>query len=155
KRIALSSRAFARGRTFLTRHAAPATCGEAIDVPLATRFASSLPYIAITVSTPLPVMSGKKRPMSPDSGPFDEKEAMTLLLSHAAAVMPLAVEELLAVENPSLAAAVTGSTLAFSAHASIACWLTSVGFGLDEYDMFATEMLCRTLSAATFCQAAA
>ena len=86
----------------------------------------------MTVLTPFARMSGKKRVVSPDSGPREEKLATVLTVAVAAATAsPLAVEELLDVEELLFPAAVTGTTSALSATASIACWLTSSGLGLD------------------------
>ena len=64
--------------------------------------------------------------------PPEEKLATVLLVgSMAATARPLAVDELPTVlPGPLLAEAVTGSTLALTAQASMACWLTSVGLGL-------------------------
>src|SRR5688572_24087504 len=129
RRSAFSSRACVPGRAARTSPAAPATCGEAIEVPLATQRESSLPYRAITVFTPFAVRSGKNRAASPNSGPREENVAIARLLSHAPTARPFAVEELKAEEAPSFPAPVTGRTFAFSAQASRACWLTSTGLG--------------------------
>jgi hypothetical protein len=155
KRTALIASALSEGRAFLTSTAAPHTCGAAADVPLPTRSVVSLPNFGMTTETPCAVMSGKNRCESPKSGPREELIHTTLAASQAPTVSPFAVEELFSVDAPVFPAAVTGRTSAFSAHASSACWLTSRGIGLEEYDMLATTMLCRTLSAATRCQAAA
>jgi hypothetical protein len=138
-RIALISRADAVGLACLTRAATPHTCGELIDVPLAVKLPASLLAAGMTVLTPLAEMSGNVRD---PIGPREENDAIArVLLETAATARPLAVAELPAVLLPELPADVQGTMLALRAAASIACWLTSVMFGLDPYDMLADTML--------------
>jgi hypothetical protein len=90
-------------------------------------------------------------------GPRVEKLAIArVLLVAAATESPFTQAALLTVPPPPLLpAAVTGRMFAFNAQASMACWLMSVGLGLDPYDMLPATMLNLTLSAAACCQAAA